>query len=219
MICLALECSTSRRSVAVARDGSPLAEASHSIGRDTPLFGLIADVLARAGLTPTDLGCVTVGLGPGSYTGIRIAIAAAQGLDIAHPLRLLGIPSVEATALRARLLGLRGHTAVVTDAHRGECYLAEYDLAPDASVLISPLRIVTRTQIDSLRSAGAHIVGPDLETFGIIGDPVFPDASALAQLALARTDFLSAEQLEPVYLRSTTFVKAPPPRLLGSERS
>jgi len=216
MICLALECSTSRRSVALARDGIPLAEAFHSGGRDTPLFGLMADVLARAELTPNDLQCLVVGLGPGSYTGIRIAIAAAQGWEFAHSVRLLGIPSVDATAFRAQRLGHRGRTAVVTDAHRGECYVAEYDLGADASPrsLITPLRIATKPEIESLRSAGARIVGPDLEPLGIAAHPIFPDASALAELASDRVDFLAAEQLEPVYLRSTTFVKAPPPRRL-----
>lgn len=212
MICLALECSTSRRSVALARDGVTITEAVHAAGRDTPLFGLIADALARAGLSPGDLECLAVGLGPGSYTGIRIAIAAAQGWDLAHTVRLLGISSVEATAYRARCLGHQGHTAVVTDAHRGECYVAEYNLQPDASTPITPLRIATKAEIEALRSAGASILGPDLQPLGIAAHPVFPDASALAALAGGRTDFLAAEQIEPIYLRSTTFVKAPPLR-------
>jgi tRNA threonylcarbamoyl adenosine modification protein YeaZ len=182
MICLALECSTSRRSVALARDGMTLADAVHAAGRDTPLFGLIAEVLARAGLSPGDLECLAVGLGPGSYTGIRIAIAAAQGWDLAHSVRLLGISSVEATAYRARCLGHLGHTAVVTDAHRGECYVAEYNLQPDASTPINSLRIATKAEIEALRSAGANIVGPDLQPLGIVAHPVFPDASALASL-------------------------------------
>lgn len=216
MICLALECSTSRRSVAVARDGQLLAEAVHAAGRDTPLLGLIADVLTRASLVPMDIECLVVGLGPGSYTGVRIAIAAAQGWEFAQGVRLLGIPSVEATAHRARQLGHRGRTAVVTDAHRGECYVAEYDLGPEPSPesLVSPLRIASKSEIESLRSAGARIVGPDLAPLGIDALEIFPDASALAELAKDRTDFITAEQLEPVYLRSTTFVKAPPPRTL-----
>ncbi len=216
MICLALECSTSRRSVAVARDGQLLAEAIHSSGRDTPLFGRIADVLTRASLAPNDLECIVVGLGPGSYTGIRIAIAAAQGWEFAQGIRLLGIPSVEATAHRARRLGHLGRTAVVTDAHRGECYVAEYDLGPEPcrESLVSPLRIASKSVVESLRSAGARIVGPDLVPLGIDALEIFPDASALAELAKDRTDFIAAEQLEPVYLRSTTFVKSPPPRTL-----
>jgi tRNA threonylcarbamoyl adenosine modification protein YeaZ len=216
MICLALECSTSRRSVAVARNGQLLAEAVHAAGRDTPLFGLIADVLTRAELAPTDLECIVVGLGPGSYTGVRIAIATAQGWEFAQGVRLLGIPSVEATAHRARRLGHRGRTVVVTDAHRGECYVAEYELGPEPSPesLIAPLRIASKPEVEALRSAGARIVGPDLEPLGIHAEEIFPDAAALAELANDRTDFLAAEQLEPVYLRSTTFVKAPAPRTL-----
>ncbi|MGE3308779.1 MAG: tRNA (adenosine(37)-N6)-threonylcarbamoyltransferase complex dimerization subunit type 1 TsaB [Limisphaerales bacterium] len=217
MICLALECSTSRRSVAVARDGVTLAEAAHSAGRDTPLFGLIADVLARADLRVSDVACIAVGLGPGSYTGVRIAIAACQGWDVAQPLRLLGIPSVDATAHRAAQLGRRGRTAVITDAHRGEFYVAEFDLGPEGATPRSALRIATRPEIEALRAAGVPCVGPDLEplALGISADPVFPDASALAALAQGRTDFVSAEALEPVYLRLPTFVKAPAGRTLA----
>ncbi len=214
MICLALECSTSRRSVAVARDAVLLAEASHSAGRETPLFSMIVGVLARASVARHDVQSIAIGLGPGSYTGIRIAIAAAQGWELAHSVRLLGVDSVEATAHRARLLGLRGRIAVVADAHRGECYVAEYDLNPDSIVPLTPLRIATRPEVEVLRSAGARIAGPELEALGLQGDSVFPDAAALTDLAFGRTSFLPPEQLEPIYLRPTTFVKARPARTL-----
>ena len=108
MILLALEGSSQLRSVAVARDGRVLAEASHAAGRDTPLFALIRQVLDRAEVAPEAVETVAVGLGPGSYTGIRTTIAAAQGWELALGTRLLGLSSVEACAVRCRREGLRG---------------------------------------------------------------------------------------------------------------
>lgn len=173
---------------------------------------MIGDVLARASLARTDVRTVAVGIGPGSYTGIRIAIAAAQGWALAHHIPLVGIDSVEATAHQAHHLGIRGPAAVIADAHRHEVYVAEYLLGPDAVTPLSALRIVGRGDLEALRAAGRRIVGPDLEQLGIPGDLVFPEAGTVASLALSHPVPVPPEELRPIYLRATTFVKAPPPR-------
>ncbi|MBL9127855.1 MAG: tRNA (adenosine(37)-N6)-threonylcarbamoyltransferase complex dimerization subunit type 1 TsaB [Verrucomicrobiales bacterium] len=211
MICLALECSTRRRSVAVARDDLVLARAVHDTGRDTPLFRMIADVLGSASVVPEQVGCVAVGLGPGSYTGIRIAIAAAQGWAAAHEVRLIGIDSVLAVAHEARRLGHRGLVAAAADAHRGEFYVAEYDLRADVPMPVTELRIVGRPDIEALHAAGRLVVGPDLEIPGVAVEEVFPEAGRVATLAHAAPTAVAPEDLRPIYLRSTTFVKAPAP--------
>jgi tRNA threonylcarbamoyladenosine biosynthesis protein TsaB len=81
MAILALEFSSVRRSVALAdAAGAVLAEAvEESTGRGTSAFGLIEQALSVAQLTREAVAVVAVGLGPGSYTGIRAAIAVAQG--------------------------------------------------------------------------------------------------------------------------------------------
>ena len=90
MTILALEFSSSQRSVAVARDGQVLAEAATAGGREMNAFSLIERVLAEARLGRDQIDCLAVGLGPGSYTGIRVALAIAQGWQLARPIRLLG---------------------------------------------------------------------------------------------------------------------------------
>lgn len=212
MICLAIEASTNRRSVAVARHGIVLAEAVHTAGRDTPLFGMIESALAKACLRPEQVSHLAVGLGPGSYTGIRIAIAAAQGWALAHPVRLVGRSSVDLAARRARNLALHGPTTVVVDAHRGEIYLADFTLTPDAIQPISPLRIASRAEVEAARAAGHRIVGPDLDALAIPGQAVFPEAATLASWICESDEATAPELLEPIYLRSTAFIKAPPPR-------
>jgi len=76
---LALEFSSSQRSVAVARAGRVLAETSEAGGRETHAFGMIEKVLAAAKIGRAEIECLAVGLGPGSYTGIRVALSIAQG--------------------------------------------------------------------------------------------------------------------------------------------
>lgn len=218
MTLLALECSSARRSVAVGRDGVVLAEAAVDQGRETPLFRLIEESLRTAGIPREEVDTLVVGLGPGSYTGIRAALAVAQGWQLARgdALRTLGIASPPACAWRAHARGQRGNVRVVIDAQRGEFYVAEYDLDSPTLPERSPIRLTTRPELESLAKEGGTWIGPDLAAAGVPGEVVVPDAAALAHLAWGRTDFRAADQLEPIYLRATTFVKAPPPRVIPS---
>lgn len=223
MTLLALECSSPQRSVAITRDGTVLAERSLNEGRETPLFGLIEAALSAASVSRDAIDALVVGLGPGSYTGIRAALAVAQGWQLARGepenlatgrggVAVLGLDSLAACAWRARAQGLRGPVTFVADAQRGEFYVADYDLSQDPPRAVSPTQLATRTDLENRHRAGATWAGPDLAAAGLPGTILLPDASALAQLAHGRTDFTRADLLEPIYLRATSFVKAPPAR-------
>src|SRR5262245_27101185 len=97
---LALEFSSSQRSVAVVhrrgdRAAEKLGEAIEAGGRAGNAFATIDELLRTAGLEREQIECVAVGLGPGSYTGIRAAISIAQGWQLARETALLGISSVD----------------------------------------------------------------------------------------------------------------------------
>ena len=81
MTILALEFSSSQRSVALRRGGDKhsLTEAVETGGRATNALAMIQQVLSQAGIEREQIDLLAVGLGPGSYTGIRAAIAVAQG--------------------------------------------------------------------------------------------------------------------------------------------
>jgi len=80
MICLAFEFTSDRRSVAVSDgDQRVLSQVVHDRGRTTPVFRLIEQALAEAQVSRASVQRLAVSIGPGSYTGIRLAIAAAQG--------------------------------------------------------------------------------------------------------------------------------------------
>ena len=71
----------------------------HSANRHTEeLMPAVAQMMAQAGVTPRDLPAVAVALGPGSFTGLRVALAAAKGLALANGLTLLGVPTLDAVA-------------------------------------------------------------------------------------------------------------------------
>jgi tRNA threonylcarbamoyl adenosine modification protein YeaZ len=95
MTILALEFSSPRRGVAVARDGIVLAETLHEGSPRTPIFALIGKALEDARVNRSEVDCLAVGLGPGSYTGIRLAISVAQGWQLAAGVRTIGVSSME----------------------------------------------------------------------------------------------------------------------------
>jgi tRNA threonylcarbamoyladenosine biosynthesis protein TsaB len=190
---LALEFSSPRRSVAVVENGAALGEASEDAGEHTRAFSLIEHALAAARIEREQIDCIAVGLGPGSYMGVRIAIALAQGWQLAREVKTAGVSSVDA------LLRQAGPKArVVIDAQRNEFYVAP------------PLRLATLPDIDP----DGLIVGPEVTKWFPKGRIVFPEAWVIGALAAEQKSFLPADKLEPIYLRQATFVKAPPPRTI-----
>ncbi|MCL4785464.1 MAG: tRNA (adenosine(37)-N6)-threonylcarbamoyltransferase complex dimerization subunit type 1 TsaB [Verrucomicrobia bacterium] len=235
---LALEFSSPQRSVAVvsvATDSEPCAMGVDACACETgapalragafesevidtsrdqamkPL-GMVETALRQAGLEREAIDCVTVGLGPGSYTGIRLAVSVAQGWQVARGVNLLGISSADCVAAQACAQELSGWCWVVIDAQREEFCLAGYELDDGCARATSPLRLATRREVQERERAGELIIGPEVTRWFAGGRVVFPRATALGRLAGRRHDFVSGEKLDPIYLREVNFVKAPPPR-------
>jgi hypothetical protein len=74
--------------------------------------------------------------------------------------------------------------------------------------------LVSQPVVVEHEQAGETLVGPEVGHWFPQGRTVFPRAATLAKLALDRADFVAGENMEPIYLRKTSFVKAPPPRIL-----
>ncbi|HEX7653513.1 MAG TPA: tRNA (adenosine(37)-N6)-threonylcarbamoyltransferase complex dimerization subunit type 1 TsaB [Verrucomicrobiae bacterium] len=209
MTILALEFSSDRRSVALAAGGRLLAEAvQQTDSRATDALGLIDQALESASLTRSAVEVVVIGLGPGSYTGIRAAIAVAQGWQLATGVKLLGIKSLDAMVAASRAAGRQGRIHFAIDAQRGEFYLTTLDFGPAGPQEVTSLRIVPASEIDRLGQMGEICVGPEQVP------PEYPSAAVLALLAGNRHDFVRGEDLEPIYLRETSFIKAAPARLI-----
>jgi tRNA threonylcarbamoyl adenosine modification protein YeaZ len=211
---LALEFSSERRSVAAAVDHAVLAQATESGARESHPFRLAEAVLSEARLEREDIECVAVGLGPGSYHGIRSAIALAEGWQLARPIRLCGVSSVEAIIFEAQRRAFFGRVTVGIDAQRGEFYLATYEVGLESHREIEALRLVERAAVEATPGPDHWLVGPEVRQWWETGETVFPSAAAVARLAAGSVPIAEGHRLEPLYLRPTQFVKAPPPRTI-----
>jgi tRNA threonylcarbamoyladenosine biosynthesis protein TsaB len=212
---LAVEFSSQARNVAVLQCGdglSPalLARAAESLVR-RPL-GLITDALSAARCEREDIDAIAIGLGPGSYTGIRGAIALAQGWQLGRGVLLLGISSVECLAAQAAEEKIFGPLNIVIDAQRNEFYLARYEIAPGQWRQTEALRLAPFAEIEQLHRAGQRIIGPDSSQWFATARDIYPDAAILGRLACQRRDYVPGEKLEPIYLREVAYTKAPRPR-------
>ena len=160
MTILALEFSTLRRSVAVFRDGAVTGRAEETGFRTA--IGLIEPALAAAPVDRKEIACIAVGLGPGSNTGIRAAIAVAQGWQLATSCRALGISSVETLAWQLAAEGSEGDVWIAVDAQRGEFSLAGFKLENAVARETSPLRLASQDEMAEMVGAGKRVVGPSL---------------------------------------------------------
>jgi tRNA threonylcarbamoyladenosine biosynthesis protein TsaB len=96
-------------------------------GHATRLLPLAASLLARAGLRFADVERIAVGVGPGTFTGLRIGVASARGLAQSLDAELIGVSSPRALALAAARCATRGEGVLaLIDARRGETFAAAY---------------------------------------------------------------------------------------------
>jgi tRNA threonylcarbamoyladenosine biosynthesis protein TsaB len=123
---LVLDTSTERGVIGIGgRSGSRHAATTDSArrhGRD--LIPKLAATLRDAGLTPRDIEVIGIGLGPGSYTGLRVGLTAAKALAYVTGASLLGLDSLEAVACNAPAECAR--ISVIADAQRGQVYVADF---------------------------------------------------------------------------------------------
>jgi len=199
MTLLALELSSDRRSVAVRSADGGITEVVHQGTRETPLFAMIREALDRAGVKRDGLEALAVGLGPGSYTGIRLAISVAQGWQLATGIPVMGVSSLE---VMAAVAPSAEDLLLAVDSQRNEYAVVE----AGGGRLTGMVRLVPRTALEDTIARGVRVAGPDLLP-GLPGARVLhPTAEALVRLAEGRSG-TPAEQLTPIYLRETAFVK------------
>ena len=191
-------------------DGRVLGVASETGTRATHAIGLVSQALNEAKIEREAIECLAIGLGPGSYAGVRSAIALAQGWQLAcepHGLKILGISSVACLAEEARNHGWFGAVNVIIDAQRNEFYLAGYEISAGSCTEVQPLKLAGTEEARARVASGALMVGPEANRWFETGRTLFPTAGTLGALAAGRTEFVSGEMLEPIYLRETNFVK------------
>jgi tRNA threonylcarbamoyl adenosine modification protein YeaZ len=191
----------------------------HGHGLELPTLTL--KCLDAAGLQREQIEKIVVGFGPGSYTGIRAAIALAQGWSMALGIRLSGGSSMTSMALKLGENGLHGTVHLLLDAQRGEYYHGSYEVdrspqgQPPGSMAIrclTPLHIIAEPALVELINSGIPVYSPENLSRHPQIQRIYPDAAWLAAIACAMGVESKAEHLEPIYLRQTEYVKAAPSR-------
>ncbi len=186
MLILAFDTATDRATSALVADGEVLGE---RVSRASTLLEDVDALLRRAGAHATELDALAVGVGPGSFTGTRIGLAAARGLALA-----LEVPAAGVSTLEALAGGAPGALAVI-DAKRREIFVSGPRVLAPADLVVEPGAILVGDGAIRYRelfeAAGAEVPADDDERH-------LPRARFHA--ALAR-DFVSAELLEPMYVR------------------
>ncbi|MGA7906887.1 MAG: tRNA (adenosine(37)-N6)-threonylcarbamoyltransferase complex dimerization subunit type 1 TsaB [Candidatus Sulfotelmatobacter sp.] len=212
MLLLAGDTSGKHGSIALARgnaDGScdvidvvPLAGGTFS----AQLVPQIAALLAKHGFAKTDIGAFVVASGPGSFTGLRVGLAAIKALAEILEKPIAAVSLLEVVALAG---GLQGRVVAALDAGRGEIYAGEYDVAGESASLVRE-RLLTRSEFVAEMKA-CSVVTPDSALGTIAGDAgvvvTTIDPISAAEIAglgwrkIQSGSIVSPEQLEANYIR------------------
>lgn len=197
---LAIDTAGPACAVAVARSDNGgtniLARAEEHIGRGHAerLMPMIEAVLGEAGVAFPDLTRIAVTVGPGSFTGVRVGVAAARGLALALSIPAVGIGSLAALARAARGLHQVGTIVAAFDARRGEIYALVQDIVSERALAgpaaFAPAALAARLGDAPpplvLTGSGAPVLAPLLPSdVVVLGLADYPDIADVAALGLA----------------------------------
>lgn len=140
---------------------------------NTTLVPLVDAVLASNGIARSQIACVCVGRGPGSFTGVRIAMAAAKGIAQALGVGLVGVSTLDAIAWNAHAAGVEGDLLVAADAMRKEIYPVRYALDSAGAHRLEADRVIKADAFaaDLASGAGLQIAGDALVKYRELLEP------------------------------------------------
>ena len=211
---LAIETATEACSVALWIDGEVRERFEIAPRRHAELVLPWADaLLAESGISKSQLDAIAVGRGPGAFTGVRLAIALAQGIALALDRPVVAISTLAALAMRGN--GERILAAI--DARMGEIYLGAFARDADGLVAAVDVERLARPDAVELHDDGHWVgigtgfaaddgmlvktLGVSLSRYDATALPHAADVARLAARAFARGEAIAPERAEPAYLR------------------
>ena len=211
MLVLGVDTSWKQGSIALVRDEQALGSAPLEGGTfSAQLVPQIAGLLDKNGVKKAELDGFSVVSGPGSFTGLRVGLAAVKALA-----EILRKPIAATTVLEALAVGYwkEGKIAAVLDAGRGEVFVAEYEVELSGrAAQVKPKKqlVLSRAEaVTELRGARVVCCEPEIaEMLGGGGADVIqrprPDSIAIARIGaakMARGEVVTPEQLDAEYIR------------------
>ncbi|MEI5638032.1 MULTISPECIES: tRNA (adenosine(37)-N6)-threonylcarbamoyltransferase complex dimerization subunit type 1 TsaB [unclassified Pseudoalteromonas] len=222
---LAIDASTEALSIALHFEGKfirhfEVCPQQHS----QKILPIVERILREAEISLSELDGIVFGRGPGSFTGVRISTAVAQGLAYSSNLPLVGVSTLQAMAQQAYMDHGQQQVVAAIDARMGEIYLAQYQ--SDESGLVQPLaaeQVIKPEQLQ-LDASGYHGVGTGWQAFeqlaeqlnvSVIDTITLPDAYYMlfvAEAAFSKGETVTAADAQPQYVRDTVTWKKLPGR-------
>ena len=216
---LALETSAKAVSAAVSEDGKILCSGYQDTGltHSRTLMPIVEHILKNTGLTVADMDAIAVAAGPGSFTGIRIGVAAAKGLAFAADKPAVGVSTLAAMARNVAFCD--GLVVCAMDARRQQVYNALFEakdgqltrLTPDRAISLEELAAELENDLhpktvvgDGARLCFAHLTEAGISCRLAPAHLVMQNAMSVAleaEAMAAEGNLVSAQALEPVYLR------------------
>jgi tRNA threonylcarbamoyl adenosine modification protein YeaZ len=175
--------------------------------RTTGTMELVGKVLNDAQLKITEIDTVLVGMGPGSYTGVRAALAFAQGWKLGTEGTILGISTNDILAHDLKMAGKTGPWRIVIDAQKKEFYSIIYTLSGVGFQVEESIRIVAGPVIEEAKARNEPMAGPESQRL-TGGMDLYPTGESMIRIFDTMPQYLQTD-LEPIYLRPISFVKAP----------
>ncbi|MGA3302187.1 MAG: tRNA (adenosine(37)-N6)-threonylcarbamoyltransferase complex dimerization subunit type 1 TsaB [Methylovirgula sp.] len=215
---LAIDTALAATSACVFEAGAEVPEAAESIamerGHAEALLPLVARVMAEAEGGFSRLSRVAVTVGPGSFTGLRIGIAAARAIGLAWQLPVVGVSTLAALAAPLIIEKQPGLVVAAIDAHHGNIYLAAF--GADGRTLVLPRLVALRDAMRILDAGPLRLIGSGAPMLAIeaaasgrevrlIDEAIAPDIFWVAKLGLladpqnspARPLYLKAPDVKP----------------------
>lgn len=211
MITLAIEMSSVENDLALLRDEIVVAHQTWNARtfHHTQLFEMLPLLFKEAGIAAADIDLFAVGRGPGSFSGTRVALTAAQALAMPGNKAVITVSSGEALARELVTANNADKIAIIGDARRDTIWLGVFDGKTGAPAQPAPWIVLPLPQLGATLPAGTRVVSPDWHRLALhwpanIAPPTadsFPSAEFVARLARERhTHGLASDPLLPIYL-------------------
>lgn len=176
------------------------------------VLSMVQQVLTEADCTLAALDGIAVGQGPGAFTGLRIATGVVQGLAFALDKPIVTISDLAVIAQRAWRQYQTPNVAVSIDARMDEVYWGCYQLQDNMMRLVGVEQVLSpeAVMLPDVEATVWHGVGTGWRYANkmidckVLDDMLLPDSQDLLTLALdswTRDNYISADKLEPIYLR------------------
>jgi len=213
---LNIETSSTNCSVSLSKEGKLIAleeKNNEKYSHSTKLHSFILDVLTKAEVDTNELSAISVSKGPGSYTGLRIGVAAAKGLCFSLEIPLISISTL---LILAKKIDLKSGLIIpVLDARRDEVYCSVIDsnfniIEPD-----SPKIIINSSFEDYLKNNKQHFIGSGQKkcrelinpnnNLNFYNEDVLPSSKEMVELSYTKfinSDFEDLAYFEPAYLKN-----------------